>query len=220
MSDTSRRILVWDLATRLFHWLTLTMVVAAYFTWRMDWMKWHAWTGDAVLALIFFRIVWGFVGSDSARFSHFVARPRVVASYLAHLLVRAPDRQVGHNPAGGWMVLLLLTLLLGQAISGILVNNEVAVNGPLGDLVTTPVANLVTDLHTILWDALLGAIALHVLAILVYALVKGQNLLLPMLTGYKVLPKEVSAPRAASATRALAVLAAGTGAAVALANFL
>jgi cytochrome b len=215
-----RRVIVWDLATRLFHWSVALLVAATYVTWRMNWMDWHAWTGDAVLALLFFRVLWGFVGSDSARFARFVARPRAVAGYLAHLLVPAPDREAGHNPAGGWMVLLMLLLLLGQAITGIIVNNEVAVTGPLGDLVSASIANLVTDLHAILWMALKAVVALHVTAIVLYLRVKGQNLVLPMLTGQKMLPREVPAPHLASAARALLALAAGVSAAAVLAIFL
>ena len=97
-----RTVLVWDLPTRLFHWLTVTLMLAAYITWRIDWVNWHALVGEALLALVLFRIVWGFVGSDTARFARFLASPYVAIRYLARLFRREPDMQVGHNPAGGW----------------------------------------------------------------------------------------------------------------------
>ena len=120
-------------------------------------MDWHAKAGYAVLALVIFRLLWGVVGSDTARFSRFVAPPLIAISHLKHALRREPDRQVGHNPAGAWMVLLLLALLLGETLSGLYVANDVADQGPLTELVPAPIANAITALHWIFWDALLAA---------------------------------------------------------------
>ncbi len=108
-----QKIVVWDVPTRLFHWLTVILVAAAYATWRVNWMDWHAYAGYALLALVVFRLLWGFFGSETARFARFLAAPRRAAGHLAQLLQREPDRQVGHNPAGGWMVLLLLAAFVG-----------------------------------------------------------------------------------------------------------
>ena len=130
-------------------------------------------------------------------------------------LLREPDRQVGHNPAGGWMVLFLLALLLAETLTGIYVANDIADVGPLTGIVPAAVANAIDASHAILWDVLLAAIVLHVLAIFGYAAVKGQNLLLPIITGTKVLPEPVVAPRMASPARA-AVLFAGSAAAAAI----
>jgi len=137
------------------------------------------------------------VGSETTRFFRFVASPRAAARHLACVLRREPDRQAGHNAAGGWMVLLLLVLLLGETLSGLYVANDVADEGPLTELTPVPIANTITALHWIFWDALLAAVALHLLAILVYAAVKGHNLLLPMITGWKTLPASVPQPRVA-----------------------
>jgi cytochrome b len=212
-----RRVTVWDLPTRLFHWLVVALVAAAYLTWRLNWMDWHAWVGDAVLALVLWRLLWGVFGSDTARFSRFLAAPRAALDHLTHLLRREPDREAGHNPAGGWMVLLLLALLLGQTLTGIYVDNDVADDGPLTELTPAPIANLISALHKLLWDALLVAIALHLLAILVYATVKRHNLLVPMVTGRKWLPEGVSTPRLAGRVRAIAALGCAAAAAAALA---
>jgi cytochrome b len=159
------KVIVWDAATRLFHWLTVALVIACYVSWRVNWMDWHAWTGEALLALVLFRLLWAFFGSETAQFSTFLASPRAAARYLASLLSRQPDFQVGHNPVGGWMVLLLLVLLLAEALTGLYVVNDVADEGPLTEIVPAVVANLITDLHSYFWEALLVAAILHVLAI-------------------------------------------------------
>lgn len=220
-NENRRPVLVWDLPTRLFHWLIAFLIPVAYLTWRLNWMRWHAWVGDALLALVLFRLLWGLFGSATARFSHFLASPRRAAMHLAHILRREPDLEVGHNPAGGWMVMLLLGFLLGQGLTGIFVDNDVANEGPLTESTPARISNLMTALHDrLLWNGLLAAVALHVLTILVYGLAKQHNLLLPMITGRKTLPGSVPAPRMTPPARALVLLACASAVAAALANYL
>jgi cytochrome b len=214
------KVLVWDAATRLFHWLTVGLVIGCYVTWRMKLMDWHSWAGDALLALVLFRLLWAFFGSETARFSAFLASPRAAALYLARVRRRKPDRQIGHNPVGGWMVLLLLALLLVEALTGIYVANDVADEGPLTEMVPAVVANLITDLHAYFWDALLAATVLHVLAILLYATVIRHDLVTPMITGRKRLPLDRKQPKLASAARAAFLLGCSALAAAALATYL
>jgi len=204
--QAARPVLVWDVPTRLFHWLVVVLVAAAYATSELNWMGWHVRIGEMLLTLVLFRLLWGFFGSDTARFRNFMSAPAAAWQHLRHVLRREADLQVGHNSAGGWMVLLLLALLLGETLSGLYVNNDVADDGPLTQWVPASIANAITALHTILWDALLAAVALHVLAIAVYAVAKGHNLLRPMLTGRKRLPERIRAPRQASTIRALLLL--------------
>jgi cytochrome b len=220
MSGSEHKVLVWDVPTRLFHWVVATLVVAAYVTWRLNWMDWHAMAGYALLTSVLFRILWGFFGSETTRFSRFLASPRTAARHLAHALRREPDRQAGHNPAGGWMVLLLLLLLFGETLSGVYVANDVADEGPFTELTPARIANAITALHWIFWDALLTAVALHLLAIFLYMLVKGQNLLLPMVTGWKTLPAGVPQPRMESPARAAVLLSCSALAVAVLANVL
>jgi cytochrome b len=215
-----QKIVVWDVPTRLFHWLTVILVAAAYATWRLNWMDWHAYAGYALLALVVFRLLWGFFGSETARFARFLAAPRRAVGHLAQLLWREPDRQVGHNPAGGWMVLLLLALLLAETLTGIYINNDIADVGPFTGLAPALVANFISTLHDVFWQALLVAVTLHVLAVVLYWAAKRQNLLLPMITGCKMLPLGVRPPAQAGAPRALLFLGCGTLAAATLANFL
>jgi cytochrome b len=158
------------------------------------------------------------VGSDTARFARLLASPYVAIRYLAHFF-RGEPVQVGHNPARGWMVLLLLALLLGETLTGIVDNNDVADEGPLTHAVPAMVLNLITDLHRLLWDALLAAAVLHVMAISIYAVAKGQNLR-PMLTGRKQLPDQTTPPRVTSLVLAGVVLGGSAAAVALLATFL
>jgi cytochrome b len=218
MSKGSRIVVVWDAPIRLFHWLVAALVAAAYATWRLNWMDWHGRIGDALLALLLFRLLWGVFGSETARFSRFLVSPRTVVQHMRYLLLREPDRQVGHNPAGGWVVALLLALLLAETLTGLYVANDIADQGPLTEIVPARVADAISAAHAILWDVLLAVIVLHVLAIAAYAAVKGQNLLRPMITGTKTLPESVAAPRMKSPVRAALLLAGAAAAATLLAN--
>jgi len=215
-----RPVLVWDAPVRLFHWLVVVLVTAAYFTLKLNSIDWHIRVGEALLALVIFRLLWGFFGSETARFRSFVASPAAALRHLRHLFRREPDVQVGHNAAGGWMVLLLLALLLVETLSGLYVNNDVADRGPLSEVVPAWLTNAIATLHGLVWDVLLAAVALHVLVIALYAVAKGHNLLRPMLTGYKLLPLSIKSPQQTSAL--LALLPLGVGAAVVwlLATFL
>jgi cytochrome b len=220
MNGSDHNIIVWDGPTRLFHWVAVMLVVAAYVTFRLNLMDWHAKAGYALLTAVVFRILWGFFGSESARFSRFLASPRAAARHLAHAFRREPDRQAGHNPAGGWMVLLLLVLLLAEPLTGAYVASDVADEGPWTEVMPAAIANAITALHGIFWDALLAAVALHLLAILLYTAVKGHNLVRPMITGWKRLPADVPQPRLARPARAAVLIGCSALAVAALAHIL
>lgn len=220
MTGARRSVLVWDAATRLFHWLMVALVVAAYVTWRRNWMIWHAWVGEALLALVLFRVAWGFLGGETARFARLVVSPRRAVEHLKYALVREPDRQVGHNPAGGWMVLLLLALMLFEALTGTYINNDIADEGPLTELVPARVADAIDSAHAVVWDVLLATIVIHVAAITFYAAIKGQNLLRPMITGRKILPASALEPRQGSPALAVALLVGAAAVTAAIANWL
>jgi cytochrome b len=199
---------VWDLPLRLFHWLLVLDVMALYGA-RLAHKLWgvpmtlHYWCGLFALSLILFRWLWGFWGSETARFSRFLRPPREALAHLRALFVREPDTVVGHNPAGGYMVLLLLLLLTLQAVSGLFARSGPDSAAPYSALLTPSQAELAATLHSANFVLLLGAIGLHVAAILLYQLVKGQNLVGPMITGKKRLPAATPPPRLAPITRAL-----------------
>lgn len=210
-------VLVWDVPVRLFHWLVVVLVISAYATLKLNWIDWHVRVGEALLALVIFRLLWGWFGSETARFRSFVASPMAALRHLRHLFRREPDLQVGHNAAGGWMVMLLLGLLLLETLSGLYVYNDIADEGPLSELVPAWLANSISTLHALVWDVLVAAVALHVVVILLYALIKRHNLLRPMLTGYKNLPLSIAAPRQRPAWLALLPLGVGVAAVMLLA---
>jgi len=189
-----RAVRVWDFPTRLFHWLTVVLVAGAYVTQRLNWIDLHVRFGETLLALVLFRLLWGCFGSETSRFRSFVASPAAAFRHLRHVLRREPDTQVGHNAAGGWMVLLLIALLLVETLTGIYVYNDVADEGPLSQIAPAAVSNAISWLHAFGWDLLLAAVVLHVCAIAVYSLAKGHDLVRPMVTGRKRLPASVRAP--------------------------
>lgn len=132
-------------------------------------------------------------------------------------LRRDADAEVGHNPAGGWMVMLLLALMLGQTLTGLYVGNDISDEGPLTEYVSAPVANLIDAMHDlIIWDALAIMAAIHVLAILAYLVVKRDNLITPMVTGRKIVSTRIRAPTLQRWPWALFILACSIAATYAL----
>ncbi len=200
---------VWDAPTRLFHWALVLLIATSYVTVHQGWMQLHLISGYTILSLVLFRVIWGFVGSDTARFGRFLRSPLEGLRHLAHFGRRGPDTQVGHNAAGGWMVLVLLIVLGVQLLTGLSVTDEDDdIAGPLARFVGPAWSDRLTTLHFQNFNILLGVIALHVLAVIAYAVVKRHDLVRPMITGKKRLPAVTRAPRMASPLLALAILAA------------
>jgi cytochrome b len=197
---------IWDLPTRLFHWVLVILIFAAWLSAWRDWMQVHVVCGLSVLTLLLFRLIWGFVGSDTARFSHFLKSPFAALQHLRHLARREPDTETGHNAAGGWMVVVLLLLLCVQVGTGLCSNDDIFVEGPLAEFVGKDRSDWLTHIHHVNFTLIEIAIALHVLAIVAYRLIKGHNLLLPMITGKKRLPGATRAPRMMHPILALAVI--------------
>ena len=181
------RIYVWDWPLRLFHWLLVIAVVAAYLTQYFGVMEWHQRIGLTILGLIVFRLVWGFVGTRHARFADFLRGPKTVLTYL-----RGDWRGVGHNPIGGWSVLLLLLVPLMMATSGLFANDDIAFSGLLSGWVDKSMSDQLTSLHFLGFNLLLGLIGLHLAAIVFYRLKRRIDLIKPMLTGWKEVPEPSS----------------------------
>jgi len=200
---------VWDLPTRVLHWLIVVLVAASYLTQRLGRMNLHLLLGYTMLTVLLFRLAWGFVGSETSRFGKFLRSPLAGLQHLRRLHRAEPDNEVGHNAAGGWMVLALLALLAAQVGTGLFANSDVYfVEGPLAKHVSHRTSDLLSSVHATLFYVLLAAIVLHVAVVGVYAFVKRQNLVRPMITGKKMLPAATRAPRMAKLPLALAVLAA------------
>jgi cytochrome b len=208
-TTTSRRVKVWDLPTRIFHWLLVALVAFSWWSGEQGygWMRWHFWSGYAVLTLVIFRIFWGFVGSSTARFSDFVKGPRAGLHHLSALVRPGKTGDVGHNPLGGWMVGLLLVLLLVQAGTGLFAEDANLNAGPLSLLVSEQASKTLSNIHELVIKFLLVAIALHVLAVLAYLVFKRDNLVSAMFSGKKELDVPQGAePRMASPWLALGLL--------------
>ena len=205
-----QRVKVWDGWVRLFHWGIVALLAVSWITAENGLDRWHALSGYAVLTLLLFRIAWGFVGSDTARFSRFLRSPGAALAHLKALRRRELDAEIGHNAAGGWMVLVLLGLLLVQALSGLFANEEpgfdYGAHGPLALLVSDRTSDRLTWLHNLNFNLILAVVALHVLAVLAYAVLKRQDLVRPMITGWKRLPASVRAPRLGHPMLALTLL--------------
>lgn len=198
---------VWDAPIRLFHWVLVGLVVFSYVSIQLNWLAWHMRSGEAILALLLFRLAWGVVGSQTARFTFFLRNPSAGLRHLASLTRREPDTELGHNAAGGWMVVVLLAALLVQVGSGLLAyDTDAFVGGPLTHLVPEAIGTTALTVHHISFTVLEIVVALHVLAVLFYAAVKRHDLVRPMITGKKRLPATTRAPRMASPLLAAAIL--------------
>jgi len=202
---------VWDAPTRLFHWAVVVLVGASWLTQHEGWMDQHVLCGYAMFTLLLFRLIWGIVGSDTARFGLFLSNPVAACRHLARLRRREPDTAIGHNAAGGWMVLAMLGLLGVQVGTGLCANDEVSVEGPLAHVVGSRNSDWLSHVHAVNFRLIEAAIALHLLAILAYRVLRGHRLVLPMVTGNKRLPDTLPAPRMASPAKAFAALCAAAG---------
>jgi len=206
-----RRIKVWDLPVRLFHWAIVVLIFFAWGSQELGYMEWHVWIGCTILTLILFRIAWGIIGSDTARFSRFLRSPLAALTHLRHITRREADKEVGHNAAGGWMVLVMLLLIAIQAGTGLFSNDDGQTEGPLMHFVSKDQSDWLSRIHSLNFTLIEIAIVLHVLAILAYAVLKRQNLVRPMLTGVKDMPGDTAAPRMVSPLWALVTLAVAAG---------
>ncbi|MFM0572740.1 cytochrome b/b6 domain-containing protein [Paraburkholderia caledonica] len=196
---------VWDLSVRIFHWSIVTLVIAAYVTSRYNWMTWHIRLGQLTLTLLIFRILIGFWGSETARFRRFLVRPSVALAYTQSFLSHASPTHIGHTPAGGWMVITLISLLSAQVLTGLYAYNDVARVGPLFGIFSGDTSNLLVSVHGILFSVLLSFVIVHIAVVALYWLVKRRNLIRPMTTGILNLPPGSHNPRMISARRALSL---------------
>lgn len=180
--------LIWDLPLRLCHWLLALAVLGSWVTHKIGTQAfaWHVWFGYTVLVLTAFRVVWGFTGPRHARFSNFVRAPLSVGRYSRSLFnTGSSQRFAGHNPLGALMVLVLLTLLMGQALAGLFANDDVASTGPLYGYVSDATSDALARVHKLLAKLIWIAVWIHVAAVFAYALLQRVNLIVPMITGRK-----------------------------------
>lgn len=193
-SAPTQAVRVWDLPTRLFHWLLVLAVLGCVITGNIkgNAMVWHMRFGLLVLALLAFRVIWGFVGGRWSRFSAFVYSPASVVAYLRGT-PKSVLHTIGHNPLGAFSVFALLLILGVQVTTGLMADDEIAFSGPLATKVSAATATLMTGWHKT-WGKLivLALVLLHVGAIVAYKLLKKEALTAAMVSGDKQLPPEVA----------------------------
>ncbi len=198
-----RRTALWDLPVRLVHWSFVALIPALWWTADYGKIDLHKKLGLIMLGLVVFRILWGFIGSETARYSSFVKGPRAVIAYLRGLSGEERVPVAGHNPLGGWSVLAFLGLLAAQVALGLFSQNEDSVTGPLNDFVSYDTAETLSRLHGLGFYLILLFIVIHIAAIIYYTAVKKDRLVPPMITGSRDFPDEVPAPRMAPLWRAI-----------------
>jgi cytochrome b len=169
----SQRILVWDVPTRVFHWLLVASFAGAFITSESErYRDIHVLLGYTLLGLIVFRLVWGFVGTRYAQFRSFLFKPVEIARYVASMLKAKPAHYVGHNPAGSLAVFMLLALGIITGVTGVMAFQDIG-----GDALE--------EFHELASDAMLAVVVLHVTGVLVSSVMHRENLVRAMITGYK-----------------------------------
>lgn len=178
---------VWDLPTRAFHWTLAVLIALQYATGEFHFldMRWHFWFGYATLALIAFRVLWGFLGSQTSRFADFLRGPAAVWRYLRSQSSTNLQTRVGHNPLGGWSVIALLASVSAQTISGLFASDGIDTDGPFVAHVSDATVKLLTRVHHWNENVLLILVCLHIAAVLLYLVVKHDDLISPMWSGRK-----------------------------------
>jgi cytochrome b len=173
---------VWDIPTRLFHWLITFFFAVSWWSAENNAMDWHYWSGSIMLGLILFRLIWGVIGGSTARFASFVRSPAAVIHYLRSS--KAEARAPGHNPLGAYSVVVMLAFLVVQIGTGLFAGDTDGLeSGPLSYLVSFDQTQLAAQIHRFSFNILLGLLALHVLAITYYTLVRRHGLIRAMITG-------------------------------------
>jgi cytochrome b len=195
-----RWIKLWDLPLRLVHWSLVVLLAALWWTWKSGRTELHEKLGYVTLGILLFRIYWGLFGSSTARFSHFVKGPRAIANYLRG----ESPANVGHNPLGALSVLALLGLMIVETGFGLFTQDVDGIEaGSLATYVSYETSDWARGWHSLLFNVILAAVAVHVLAILFYLLVKRDNLVSPMVTGRKTVEEDVEMPKMGSIANAL-----------------
>jgi len=178
-----RTLRIWDLPTRLFHWLLVVCIVGAVICVNIggNLMQWHAYFGYAALSLVLFRVLWGFIGAVHSRFTTFVPGPQRLIAFL-----RGKEGSgLGHNPLGSLSVIALLLVVGIQASTGLFTDDDIAFQGPLAKHVSNATVSLLSSIHALNSNILFGLIGLHLVAIAYYQWVKRESILMPMIQGDK-----------------------------------
>lgn len=209
-----RPVYVWDPMVRIFHWATVLLLAFSWYAAEAedDWLEYHMWSGYAILTLLLARLAWGFVGTTYARFGSFLHAPGAVLRDLLTLHWRKGYRvTTGHTPLGGVNVVLLFVCLLVQIGTGLFANDDVFTEGPLYGWVSKNTSDTLTALHHYNFNVLLALVALHVAAVFYHLIHRRENLIAPMITGYKKMAGDAAPATAFRPLLAAVVLAVAAG---------
>jgi cytochrome b len=220
-----RWVKVWDLPTRMFHWMLLFLVAVNAFTGFVTpewWLGVHNWSGYALVALMIFRLVWGICGSEYSRVVSFIYPPRDTLEHLRGLLLLRPPHYVGHNPTGALMVFALAGVLIALVVTGLLVLGGEEKQGPLSAVVGYSVGFAAKQIHHWLTILLLVMVSCHIAGVVMESVFSHDNLVRAICTGWKKLPPAapVPTPRPARPVLAVALLVVFAGSAVAALGWL
>lgn len=196
--ETKNRFKVWDIGTRLFHWILVVLFCLSAYSAFQDkfgiYADMHLYSGVGILALLGWRILWGLFGSETSRFSQFVPSPKRLIEYVK----TGETKQPGHNPLGALSVILVLLLLVVQVTLGLYSSDGMLFSGPFASSAYETFgmdANDITNIHETLGYILFGWSGLHLASVLFYAVVRKRNLLMPMITGKSALPEGSAQPK-------------------------
>jgi cytochrome b len=180
---------IWDVVTRIWHWLLAIVVTTVWMLGEFmsfETIQWHFYLGYGVLALLAFRLLWGLIGPEPVRFKSFHLSPASVTGYLSHFFSRSFSGEAGHSPLGALSVVLMLAALAGQAVTGLFIESEDFFEyGPLAQYVSDDVIRLMSAWHHRLAKVVLLLVGFHLTAIAYYRVWKRENLVVPMITGWK-----------------------------------
>ncbi len=197
-----KRLLVWDLPLRLFHWLLFVTVSISFCTALVPQLQdteLHMRSGYLLLFLILFRLGWGIVGTTYARFGQFMRGPRAVLAYISRDLLSRSDvsgaqQNPGHNPLGGWMIALMLLILMAQVITGLFASDDIMYEGPLAYKLSTDASSFMTVWHKRIYYVVGFLVFLHLAAITFHGIFKRQNLVIPMISGWHSVSEDAEIP--------------------------
>lgn len=212
MTTENNKKLIWDIPTRLFHWLLAIGFGVQWLTGEFldNAIEWHFYIGYGLLGLVLFRIVWGFIGTQYAKFSQFLASPSNALEYAKTLHVKHSPVHASHNPLGGWVVVVMLLLIGLQAVSGLFVSDEIFSEGPYYSVASSTVKAVMAFIHFNLFNLLLGIVALHIVAVFVYQFYKKQPLVNAMFHGKKsVIDSEIKSSKLLLAFALAVIIALG-----------
>lgn len=202
MNEKNKK-LIWDLPTRLFHWLLLLTVISSFVTVKIggNTMIWHIRLGYVALTLITFRLVWGVIGPHHALFKNFLKGPKFIQEYLNN-----PQETPGHSPIGALSVVALLGLFGMQAITGLFTSDEIAFDGPFVKYISSELVELLSRVHRLNEYLLIAITLIHVSAIFIYRFIKKIDLIKPMINGHKMWSKKIPVSRDDSNNRLKALI--------------